>query len=158
MNTPSRQTRTRTTKRPGWQCDFVSLASRLNESVHSDNDDDDLDQIPTKPKPLRKKPLKSVKPAPGHQLPHKLNHNKQLAKLIDEASSFSSCSCTIFPKDSRKQVTLNFSPPGYFLAVAVPALQKLPPGCQTTIAGHTVSCSSATPFYAGEDVERVKYW
>ena len=91
------------------------------------------------------------------KLNHKLNHEHQLSKLVNEATKYTTCACSIQPRYSGKQVMLTLSPPGYFLAVAVPALLSFSVGHQVSTSGHTVSCNSVTPYYAGEDVERVKY-
>ena len=149
-NTPAR----RHPKPPRWHLDFVNFSGNRTGDDSRDNDHIVTRLALNSPN----SPTNQIKPSSAaHHLPHRLNHDRQLARLVREAASFSSCTCNVQPKDSGKQVVLNFSPPGYFLAVAVPTLQAFSVGNQVTTCSRVIKCVSVTPFFAGHDIERIKY-
>ena len=148
----------RALKPPSWQRDYVTMSGESGTGAKTSYRDDST--------PVTRLSLRQASPtnsreaaaghqrtaAGGHQLPHRLNHKRQLDKLVREATIYTSCSFIVQPKDSGKQVLMTFSPPGYFLAVAVPAFQAFTAGHQVTTLGHVIKCLSVTPFYAGSDV------
>ena len=99
-----------------------------------------------------------ARPERARHLPHRLNAVKQLNKIISETEEFTSYECDITLCDHEKQVLIAFSPPSYYLAVAVPALDVFAEGHQAETSGHVTACTSVTPFHdkAGA-TERIIY-